>query len=147
MNEKFVIYQYDDNGKLISTTTLRWFKPKSSDDYTFDVYAGFKVSPDARSIKLERERFWVDNWGIHPIYNYNSRIHIYVPFCGNDFFHYHKTNNMIYLCITFCGDRSFYEYHYGTLKHIDKSKAKASDEHLPALNISDIPREYRDALL
>ena len=145
-NEEFVIYQYDDNGKLISTTTLRFRKPKSS-DYTFDMYSGFKVNPDTCSIKLERERFGLDNWGIHPIYNYNSRIRIRVPFCKNDFFCHHKTNNMIYLCITFCGDRTFYEYHYGTLKHIDKSKAKASDEHLPALNISDIPREYRDALL
>ena len=109
---------------------------------TFDVYAGFKVNPDTYSIVLER--FALDKWGvICP----RSRV-IRVPFCKADFDNCHKTNRIMYLSATFCGKRVFYEYHYGTLKHIDKS-SKASDEHLPTLNISDsdIPREYRDALL
>ena len=142
MNEEFVIYQYDYEGKRISITTLRFQKPKPNRKYTFDVYAGFKVNPDTYSIVLER--FALDKWGvICP----RSRV-IRVPFCKADFDCCHKTNRMMYLSATFCGKRVFYEYHYGTLKHIDKS-SKASDEHLPTLNISDsdIPREYRDALL
>jgi hypothetical protein len=139
-NEEFVIYQYDDEGKCVSTTTLRFQKPKPNRKYTFDMYAGFKVNPDTYSIQLER--FALDKWGvIRPVYRSKVR----VPFCKKDFDCHHKTNRMMYLSATFCGKRVFYEYHYGTLKHIEHFKA--SNRKLPKINISDIPREYRDALL
>jgi hypothetical protein len=131
------VNQFDYNGKFLSQETLVFRKPKPNSDYTFDVYAGFRVNPNAYSIKLEYYNYY--DIGFRPISNMR------VPFCKNDFADYHKSNNMIYLCITFCGKRTIYEYHYGTLK-CSHNKSSDSDE-FKTFSISDIPREYRDALL